>query len=509
MIRSLEMTLTLLTPIILMITAAVVTVSALSARKSGFIFSSVHMGISVTCAFLAAVISSVIAMIFKESIVDMCASFDLFGFVSDDFVPFVGVFERLVGLVAPLILFIPVFVIILIIFKVVINLVFKSKIARLKVNSDGYLSENATFLQKNDKTFATIVGIVCGLFISIAFLSPVTGAFRSLGVVVDILEDGILPSDGEDTDESARETIKELDYYSSDITVAVYDACGGGVLYNVTTTFTYYGDLSNFSKELSSISEIDVSYVKESITDEEKFDHNFVDSCNCIVEVAEKSPVMKMFLAVAARELSDKWISLESFMDIYRPAITENSTVRDIFDEMLKVLATSDEDTVCEDVKTLIVLVDIISEYEDSLDSDDYQSITTALVSGNLLERLQQTLDSNPRMREVAEAADELLMRMVAEEISDYTRFTYEMRDDLFEEIAEVLKDTSTIGTVSRTNQVAEVLQSALEEYGVYTNESISYKIAETLITEIKNDNANLNTDDLREYFDNFLKNAG
>jgi hypothetical protein len=196
-------------------------------------------------------------------------------------------------------------------------------------------------------------------------------------------------------------------------------------------------------------------------------------------------------------------------MDVSRPEVTANSTIRDLFDEMFKVLTTSDEETVCEDLKTLIVLVDIISEYSDALDTEQYADITDALISGNLLERLKQTLASNPRMRSVEDAADELLMRIVAEEISDYTKFTYEMREDLFEKIAEVLTDTSDLNSAIRQDIVFEEVQSALEDYGVYTNSDLSDKITEILITEIGSTRGEVYIEDIRAYFDAFLKNAG
>ena len=500
------MTLTLLTPIILMITSVIVVISALSSRRTGFIFSSIHLGISVACAFFAAIMSSVFGMIFREPIEDMWASFGLFDSIPENVTPFIGVFESLLALTASLVFFIPMFVISIIIFRLLFLLIFKSKIARLKVDSDGYLSENATFLQKNDKLFATLVGVVCGLFMSIAILSPVTGAFRSANVVMSIIDDGVVTSDM-DVDEYTLQTLDSLEDYSNDFTVTVYDACGGRALYNVTTTFIYCGDISNFSSELRTLDEIDLTSFKESLTDDYAFDEDFIRKCNEIIDSAEGSPTVKMLLAVCAREIAEKWIVWEPFMDVSRPEVTANSTIRDLFDEMFKVLTTSDEETVCEDLKTLIVLVDIISEYSDALDTEQYADITDALISGNLLERLKQTLASNPRMRSVEDAADELLMRIVAEEISDYTKFTYEMREDLFEKIAEVLTDTSDLNSAIRQDIVFEEVQSALEDYGVYTNSDLSDKITEILITEIGSTRGEVYIEDIRAYFDAFLEN--
>jgi DNA-binding MurR/RpiR family transcriptional regulator len=73
---------------------------------------------------------------------------------------------------------------------------------------------------------------------------------------MSIIDDGVVTSDM-DVDEYTLQTLDSLEDYSNDFTVTVYDACGGRALYNVTTTFIYCGDISNFSSELRTLDEID------------------------------------------------------------------------------------------------------------------------------------------------------------------------------------------------------------------------------------------------------------
>ena len=191
-------------------------------------------------------------------------------------------------------------------------------------------------------------------------------------------------------------------------------------------------------------------------------------------------------------------------MGIARPDVTAKNFASDIFDEIFKVMAESTERTVCANMRTVLALIEIVMDYQDVLGNSDFESVTDALASGDLIERLKDVLSENPRMYRVSEVADDLIMQVVAEEISDFSKFSEDMREQLFEQIADVLTSTSDISSSARNEIVFQEVSSALEEYGVYTNDDIAEKITEILVDGIGGAGGQVTTSDVREYFESF-----
>ena len=203
--------------------------------------------------------------------------------------------------------------------------------------------------------------------------------------------------------------------------------------------------------------------------------------------------------------MANNWMTGELFMGFERPDFTSNDITRDLVNEMLKALSHTNEKTVCEDLDTMLSLIEVFAKHSDTFESDDYEQIINSLVSGNVVDDIKKLIKANPRMSVVDAVADDLIMRAVAEEIGDTVRFSDEMRDDLYEKIAEALTSTSEINSSVRADLVSAELNDALSEYGVYTNNGLSEKIAEMLIDSVGSTDGTVDLSDIREYFDQYF----
>ena len=105
----------------------------------------------------------------------------------------------------------------------------------------------------------------------------------------------------------------------------------------------------------------------------------------------------------------------------------------------------------------------------------------------------------------MAPAVNTLLMQLVADEIYNSFKYSEEMREDLFDSIAQAFQDTKNKTTSIRTKLLLNEINNALEEYGVYTNQAFSQKITEMLLAEFGN-KKDVSLEDLEAYFSSLKK---
>ena len=276
------MTLTLLTPIILLVMASVVTLNAIAAYKSGLMKSIINLSVTVASAFAAALVASFGFGSLKDRIAFRITESGFFYEIKDTFGALSSIVNFAVSVLASLILFIPVYVAVIELSKLLVFLFFKIKTSKTKAKADfaldgdidGYVSENASYVAKNNKRLALYVGVLCGVFMSIVFLSPITGAFRMASDVIDVAKTFDLVGE-EDID---NDVFDSLERYSNDFMVVAVDSCGGRSLFNVTTLFVYSGEVTNISKELHTLSEMDIAGIFDSLDGKDEFDDEILSS---------------------------------------------------------------------------------------------------------------------------------------------------------------------------------------------------------------------------------------
>lgn len=492
-----------------MITVAVVLANVVLARKKGLIASAVGFAIAVVSTFAAALLSSLLAMAFKNTVIEWCYDLELFADLTEELNAFLGVFEILASVVFAIVMYVPIYFMTIAVIKTFVKLVMKLKKVKPTEENEVNIAEDASFVQKNDKPLATVIGVLCGLVMTVAIFAPLTGTLRTMLDAIQIIEEftGELGKDKSDSSDDYALSSSEVREYANDFSVVALNACGGKTIFDVTTMFTYAGEVTNISTEFKIARQMNLKSLKESFTDSTEFDAEVSASIRNVIDTADKSPLIKMLLTYFTHELSGKWLAGDAFMDINRPAITKNKIVKPFVDEMLTVLSKTTEKTVCRDLRTMLDLVQLLSDNSAAL-GGSYQDNIDVLVSGNLMKKLDNILELNSDMEGVADIADDMIMRVVAEEILDDVKFTEQMRDDLYEKIADVLTTTADVNSSIRSDLVYDEVNKALEAYGAYTSEDISEKISELLIADIGKSSTPVTMEDVREYFDSYVNEA-
>ena len=494
------MTFTLLSPTLLSLSAVMILVCTLKARKAGFLTSAISLAITVASAYIAAVLAALSSMLTRGAVSDICSDFGWFDFLPDDEKAFIPVFNQLIGVLFSIIIYIPMFILVYLIMRGIIRLLFKGKLNKSDFESDEFVAEDSLFIDKKDRLLATITGVVCGLAMSIIVFSPIVGLVKNLAPVVKMVDDAVDEEDNEFVTnfEGARD-------FADDFTVTIYDIFGGGSIFDVTTTFVFHGRLTNLPNEIRILEELDIADVIDSMSEKEEFDDEAISAARRALRSAEKSPILKMFLTVFANNLGEAWLNGESYLEVSRPESTMNDNTVEITDQLLTVIARTNERTVCDDIGTMLVIIEIFSDYSEELTSGDYELLADALVNNDLLKKLEDEIESNPRMSFLQTYVDDVLIRAVSSEINDIMLYSDEMREDLYVKIADVLTSTRSVSQEKRVEMVTEDLCSMLTEFGLYNDEFICNEIADKLINDIAVPGRIVDASNIEDYLASYI----
>jgi hypothetical protein len=218
------------------------------------------------------------------------------------------------------------------------------------------------------------------------------------------------------------------------------------------------------------------------------------------------SPLMRLMLTAAVNDMSKAWIDRTDFMGIERPEIGVGF-INDFFDEILFILSTSTTRTVDKDLGTLLKLCAILREYEDVLAGGSFENAADAFADGDLLETLKREIRKNSRMLKLEHAIDDMLMGALAEQICDFSQFTYEEREELYTVIADMLSSSASVPDDKRASVITDDIYAALDDYGIYAPEAMVEEVAGILISALSANGDEVTAEDIRDYFDSYLNN--
>ena len=493
------MSITLLTPILIMFVSALSAVNAIRGYRPGVIRAAGNFACVAASAFLGALISMLVGIIFDDGIIRYIERLGLVIVASE-----YGIFSEIVRTVAVMlfcsVLFILIFVIVFAVVKIIVTLVRNSKETHPEASGDTYLSENATFLEKNNNRFGALVGVFCGIFISIALMSPFTGILTSIPGLISIIEEA---------DDSGKLEISEELYvareYSDDLMVLTFDALGGGLIFDITTTTFYQGESTNISSEVRAMKNIKFEEISDALKNITSGDANFSKQFQKLLDSTEDSVFARVLILTSIKDMANSWLAGEDYPGVERPDLPNNKAVDRFFDEVFGILSTTELNTMSKDVKSLLSLCNIVNEYSALFEDGGYGEIIDALLSGDIIADLNAEIKANPRMAPLEKAVDNIVMQMVAEEIN---KLNPTVKETVYARISTALTSTSGITiSAARIDALSEQISSAFSEYELYASEDLARKISTKLLSDLVGDRSYISYFEVRDYFDSQLYN--
>lgn len=468
------MTLTVLTPVVLGITAIIIMISVVVGRRTGFSRTLIRTARIISSAFIAAFLSILFALILADPMIDALRDSDSFRSFIRSMGAYSDVLSYIMQMIISCILFLPIFLFVDLVATGIIALVLSSKAKR--ATKEVYPSESSAYHVKKDKMLGGIFGAVAGLFLAITVLSPFTGAIRCLGGIDDVFA----ALYGED--EELPDEINKLNDYANDFTVVLTDNLGGGALFNITSTVFCFGESTNIRSEIETISNLNIATLEKVMASISLLDGKSTRLLEHFVDQASASPFLRYVLYVNVSSMAKAWLNDTTYMGVTRPDPVDSGAIRRFMDSTLSVLARTDMDNVYNDTVTFIHICEIFSEYSDLLTTGDYVKTVASLISSDLVDEIERELRKNKNMDSVRLAMDDIIIQTIAEQINGPLYSSETEKNVLYTNLSNSLNSTLGMNNTDRTDYISDRVSDTFSDYGLNVENGIPDKIAQTLL---------------------------
>ena len=492
------MTFTLLSLVILGITAAIIYKHACLAYKRGLTASLIHLSIIIFSAVFAALISGLIATLSGGAFFSYICK--LLSIEESGIGLFSSALEIIVKMLFSVVIYLPVFFLL----KALVNFIAKRVIGavnrRRRNGQMTYCSEDEVYHVKHEKKLAMAIGIISGFMMSVIVFMPLTGTLKSANDIVHIVSD---MTDNSKIKES--EGVQLLDKYANDFSGTVLNTCGGQVIYDLASRTSVEGQSTYLNNEIRIISSIDIMETKDKLGESNGGMSENIEEIEQIVDKMEESLVLKVFMVDVLKDASTKWMENTSYYGIPKPVLGDSRALDDFMDSILYVCSTTTMETCDADISTVINIMKIFGDYDALVENASYEAIMTEFVENDGLGRIEDELYKNPHMSSVHMAIDNLLIELIAQEITEI-KYSNEIRDRLYKGIAASLNDTRGLTGSVKMSALSNGISEEFEKSGVIIPDNINDKLANIIYQNIASQNGSIHENDVKKFFEEFDK---
>lgn len=497
------MTFTLLSVVIIGVTAAIIYKQTRKGYKHGLSRSLTHLATLLCCAIFSAPIATLLAKWLGKLLFNWLSEKGTLDFMDGVLSHLTVIVQLLLTMILSVVLYLPVFLLVKILMTRLHRLLTGIMLARskrgVKKKEPQYLSEEAPFYVRHDKRIAAWVGGFTGLLIAVVLFMPMIGILKTADDIVDTVAE---MTHNETILE--KESVKLLDKYANDAGSTVMRACGGKVLYDMTARVSYEGHSTYMNKEIKIIREMNIVDRLKDFQASGQLSVSNSDKIYSLLEELEKSLCLKVMMTEFLKGASENWMMYEPFFGIDRPSLGNYRAIDDLFDSILFVCSTTNVDNYDGDVKTILNLVGILSEYQTIFDNNDYDSFMKEFVEGDALEKIEDELSKNPRMSALNVAVDGMLMNLIATELS-LLEYDDDSSPEIYQGLADVMNSTLALEGSVKMTAVANGVSENFAEYNVYLPSSMEDRVASILITNVPS-NEVATEESVKEIFEGYIR---
>ena len=344
-------------------------------------------------------------------------------------------------------------------------LIIGGAIAKKDYVSTVYPSNNDTSNKKKFDFASALIGAVCGLFVYITILSPVAGTFDLLGQIGDL--------------STEQSTLTEMaDAASENVGTKTVNMLGGKAMYNIQTSFGSDDEKIDFVPE-----------VKFALGLFDGIDNMSNDAVEPIAtakslrdagELVDDTEILPAIVAEFVNAAGEKWIAGEEYHGIPCPDLGEGT--KDIVVSLLTCLKGSTEETMKEDLKSIINILAIIAE-NPVAEGEEF----TAIISNQVLvKKISAEVLGNERLAPmikhllkstVSGPAPVINVELPAEDDPQYNEFIDSVVNGYSENI-------NTENATESLEKVSDSVGTTLDQYGVEVDDGTKTAIAAALMSE-------------------------
>lgn len=471
--------------------------------KRGLTRSAIGLAAVIISAFFAVLLARTLSTKYAEDLLALLAEMDVIDPSDELLSQYKDVLLLLIRISMSLILFLPAFGTIRLVIAIPASILCRFLIRK----RTSYLKEDEVLYIREHRRIGASVGAIGGFLLAIVLLTPLTGLLKTADAGIEIYE---TVAKEEIADSSG--TVDAIEYYANDFGIDAMDACGGHMLFDLTTTVTLHGDKTNLNRELAVIRTTDLTRIEGLLAAFGDMQSLDLAEAETTLDQLSESMVIRLVLAESIRGASSAWLKNDTYLGTERPSFGEHDAIDRFMNEILYACSSTSYKTVKSDVKTLMGLGKIFTDALHELDLTSYEELIEKLMVDGLLDKVRAKLAENPHMLSVSFAVDDLVMTVVTEELQNALKYSDEDRDMLYDELADILTSTGGLDGTVREIEVTESIKESLEEYGVYIPEGmedLNSKIAKELLDGINPEGGVVTREDIQKFFDSFLASGG
>lgn len=493
------MTFSLFSVAVILLTAALIAFGIRKSLKLGLRRALISLAATLACIFAALMLSKVIARPLGATLSKLISNTGMLDKMVEAF-PSV---DDIIGIVANAIAAPIIFIIVYFVCRAVIVPI--TRIIEQKYVSDFACPEDKvngedTWIKRHQRAVSIAAGAAGGLITAMVIISPISGTFRMAGTLLGMVsgEDAMIKGVNIDED-----IVNGIDRYANDLPSLVLYETGGKYIYSLAATSRYEGETVYLAKEVGAMDDAlsDFSMIKNALSDMSGLDGASTQAVKEAVDSMNESTIVRLVAADFISNAATRWSEGNDYMNMQRPDF--GALGDDLVDDILEVFSTETHKTVCEDISTVLSVLDILRD-GGILTESDYENMLANIEANDTLNGVCNELKKNPRMAHITTTVYHIALRATATAITN-TMMEYQY-DSLMEDMADTWNTISQKSYDYQIEYISRNTKDYAEQYGVQIPETAAQITAEA-ITEWFSGNDEVTSQEI-DYFIQFYSHS-
>lgn len=500
------MSISLFSAAILALFVTVLAIEVYKGAKKGLVQSLISLGTN-----FAGVLSAVLITPLLSHILVSLIEKNLLRYL-----PFYNMYENLIGrfssmkelliavtsMALGLLLFWAVYIICSILLKVGCGIAHKMFVKRTK-DDVGYCREPQSLFYRHDKLLGGVVGAISAVLLTMIMVAPFMGVLDTVDrtyTIVEVVGEDILLKARIDKNE-----IKNLRKYKNDICGKALYELGGKHIYRQITSTTMYNEKVYLLDELDAVHDVTVLFkdtYKVIIEPDGALNHD-ADKIRQLGESIGNLTITRGLLADLLSEGATNWVNGEKYMGISKPKL--HSLVSQPFDDMLKVCAETDEQSISYNLKTVFNLYALVIDTDLlNIDFNDFESAFNFVNETKIIDRINEEIAQNKYMKHIRLTS--VTMAAVAQQLNG-TVLSEEQYSNLSNGLASAINSVNGRGYSTKEEKVGALSTYAkdyIQDAGVDVPDSVVEAVAEELLAEMPE--GEVTAEDIKRVFDKYAE---
>ncbi len=295
---------------------------------------------------------------------------------------------------------------------------------------------------------------------------------------------------------------------------AIY-ACGGGLIFESVSTYTFEGESVSLLKEASTISNLLEDAGPMMDVGEGKLQEKHALALKNIVNDVADSGFLTPIVANFVSRVTDKWANGEPFEMTFQdqkasiPAPDLGENIEPSARKIYAAFRETTPQTLREDLNTLADVVYVLVVNDVFYDPGSTVTILTNMASNDVIDQVFDIIEQNQRLSVLVVEIENIALRFIGDTLG-IPSDAAELYSGLLEDLSARIEDLNRFGhnADDYTNQLCSYVLDTFPRYGFAMTETMGDVLAVALAIDFRNANS-VTVADLQAFFADFADSVG